>query len=364
MFSTHRRKTPLTRKRRRKEAIHDLCNHWLTKDAPKRLTADALHALTDLVSDIMTLATISYSLKPATSRFPTGYGKIESLGALAVSGLLLSGGIMIGLQALMALSQQFFPEIAHILSHFSIFGHGHSHSHGAEHFGPNINAAWLAGGSIIIKEWLYRSTMKIATQKRSSVLASNAYHHRVDSLTAFVALLTISASHFLTSAAWLDPVGGLAISGMIVQAGWGNTKSAMLELADVAMDEEVKGSVEQAAKTALQAQSSGEADIRGVQGIKSGQNFLVDIEVFAPSHYTVAQLDAIKDAMREQIASDVKGVRRVTVRFTADTEAGVPFADEFIAGKADGLDEHGHDHDHAEGHSSSTEVNGNASKRK
>jgi hypothetical protein len=124
--------------------------------------------------------------------------------------------------------------------------------------------------------------------------------------------------------------------------------------------------VEQAAKSALQAQSSGEADIRGVQGIKSGQNFLVDIEVFAPSHYTVGQLDAIKDAMREQIASDVKGVRRVTVRFTADKEAGVPFADEFIAGKADGVEGHGHDHDHdhAEGHSSSTEVNGNASKRK
>jgi cation diffusion facilitator family transporter len=343
-----------------------LWNNSLIKTAPNRLTADALHALTDLVSDIMTLATISYSLKPATSRFPTGYGKIESLGALAVSGLLLSGGIMIGLQALMALSQQFFPEIAHILSHFAIFGHGHSHSHGAEHFGPNINAAWLAGGSIIIKEWLYRATMKIANQKRSSVLASNAYHHRVDSLTAFVALLTICASHFLTSAAWLDPVGGLAISGMIVQAGWGNTKSAMLELADVAMDEEVKGSVEQAANSALQAQSSGEADIRGVQGIKSGQNFLVDIEVFAPSHYTVGQLDAIKDAMREQIASDVKGVRRVTVRFTADKEAGVAFADEFIAGKADGVEEHGHDHDHdhAEGHSSSTEVNGNANKRK
>jgi divalent metal cation (Fe/Co/Zn/Cd) transporter len=173
----------------------------------------------------------------------------------------------------------------------------------------------------------------------------------------------------LTSAAWLDPVGGLAISGMIVQAGWGNTKSAMLELADVAMDEEVKENVEKAAATALQAQSSGEADIRGVQGIKSGQNFLVDIEVGAPSHYTVGQLDAIKSALRQQISADVKGIRRVTVRFTAEKE-GVPFADEFIAGKEENLDEHGHEHDHdhdhshAEGHSSSTQVNGNANKRK
>lgn len=322
----------------------------------------------------MTLATISYSLKPATSRFPTGYGKIESLGALAVSGLLLSGGIMIGLQAIMALSQQFFPEIAHILSHFEIFGHGHghSHSHGAEHFGPNINAAWLAGGSIIIKEWLYRATMKIANQKRSSVLASNAYHHRVDSLTAFVALLTISASHFLTSAAWLDPVGGLAISGMIVQAGWGNTKSAMLELADVAMDEEVKDNVEKAAKTALMAQTgSQEAEIRGIQGIKSGQNFLVEIEVSTPSHYTVGELDAIKEAMREKISADVKGVRRVSVRFVANVgPEKTPFADEFIAGKEGDVDEHDHDHDHAhdhshtESHTTSSQTNGSATKRK
>jgi cation diffusion facilitator family transporter len=338
-----------------------------------RLTADALHALTDLVSDIMTLATISYSLKPVSSRFPTGYGKIESLGALAVSGLLLSGGIMIGLQAIMALSQQFFPEIAHILSHFEIFGHGHghSHSHGAEHFGPNINAAWLAGGSIIIKEWLYRATMKIANQKRSSVLASNAYHHRVDSLTAFVALLTISASHFLTSAAWLDPVGGLAISGMIVQAGWGNTKSAMLELADVAMDEDVKDNVEKAARTALVAQNGGstEAEITGVQGIKSGQNFLVDIEVSTPSHYTVGELDAIKEAMREKISADVKGVKRVSVRFVSNVASETtPFADEFIASKEGDLDEHDHDHDHghshSEGHTTSSQANGSATKRK
>jgi cation diffusion facilitator family transporter len=347
-----------------------LANGALTIEV-HRLTADALHALTDLVSDIMTLATISYSLKPVSSRFPTGYGKIESLGALAVSGLLLSGGIMIGLQAIMALSQQFFPEIAHILSHFEIFGHGHSHSHGAEHFGPNINAAWLAGGSIIIKEWLYRATMKIANQKRSSVLASNAYHHRVDSLTAFVALLTISASHFLTSAAWLDPVGGLAISGMIVQAGWGNTKSAMLELADVAMDEEVKDNVEKAARTALVAQNGGstEAEIRGVQGIKSGQNFLVDIEVSTPSHYTVGELDAIKEAMREKISADVKGVKRVSVRFVSSVASETtPFADEFIASKEGDLDEHDHDHDHdhshSESHTTSSQTNGSATKRK
>ena len=160
---------------------------------------------------------------------------------------------MIGLQAVMALSQQFFPEIAHMLSHIGIFEHGHSHSHshsGAD-LGVNINAAWLAGGSILVKEWLYRATNKIAKQKRSSILASNAYHHRVDSLTAFVALLTISASHFLSNAQWLDPVGGLIISSMVIQAGWFNTKNALYELADVGMEDEVKNGVRDTAQKVL-----------------------------------------------------------------------------------------------------------------
>lgn len=60
------------------------------------LIADAFHALTDLVSDVLTLSTVALALKKPTDRFPNGYGKIESLGSLGVSGLLLAGGIAMG----------------------------------------------------------------------------------------------------------------------------------------------------------------------------------------------------------------------------------------------------------------------------
>ncbi|KAK4889466.1 mitochondrial metal transporter [Elasticomyces elasticus] len=339
------------------------------------LIADGVHALTDLVSDITTLATISYSLKPPTSRFPFGYGKVESLGALGVSGLLLSGGIMIGLQAVLALTQQFFPELGHMLSSLGLFEHvhDHSHHHGGDFLGPNINAAWLAGGSIIIKEWLYRSTIKIARDKRSSVLASNAYHHRVDSLTAFVALLTIVASNFITNAQWLDPVGGLAISGMIVQAGWFNTKSALLELADVAMDEDIKQSVQTSAKAALKEQFGQDAELRGVQGIKSGQNFLVELEVAVAESLSIGRAQEIEEQVRQRIASKVRGVKRVVVRFTDSSKSEEAFVDEFVAGRAsDGEEEahdHEHDHDHgheetAKGKSTSVAANGDARGRR
>lgn len=122
------------------------------------LIADAYHALMDLVSDFLTLGTVAWSLKPPSERFPNGYGKVESIGALGVSGLLLFGGVFMGLNAGQLLLAQFYPEVGEMLAHSGLLGHGHSHSHGIDTTGPSIHAAWLAGGSIIVKEWLYHAS--------------------------------------------------------------------------------------------------------------------------------------------------------------------------------------------------------------
>ncbi|KAK2751612.1 hypothetical protein FQN55_000333 [Onygenales sp. PD_40] len=302
------------------------------------LIADAYHALTDLVSDFMTLATVSLSLKPPSSRFPTGYGKVESLGALGVSGLLLMGGLLMGLNATEVLLTQFFPDVAESLGHIGLLGHGHSHGHGHAHgpgqevLGPNINAAWLAAGSILVKESLYRATMKVALQRKSSVLASNAIHHRVDSLTSFVALLTIGGAHILPDASWLDPVGGLIISLMVIKAGLGNTKTSLLELADVGVDDEMRESVSKSASKAIAALPNGsDIQIRDVQGIKSGQNYLMEVELAVPGSWSVSQTRLIEEAIRERVGSRVRGVKRLKVRFMSDAETDVNFMEEFIA---------------------------------
>jgi divalent metal cation (Fe/Co/Zn/Cd) transporter len=121
------------------------------------LVADAFHSLTDLVSDFMTLATVSWSLRPPTERFPSGYGKVESLGALGVSGLLLFGGVGMGLNAIDAIYVQFFVEATGDGHSHGLFPFlGHTHNHGV--LLPDLNAAWLAGGSIVVKEWLYRAS--------------------------------------------------------------------------------------------------------------------------------------------------------------------------------------------------------------
>jgi divalent metal cation (Fe/Co/Zn/Cd) transporter len=163
--------------------------------------------------------------------------------------------------------------------------------------------------------------MQIAKQKKSTVLASNAVHHRIDSLTSIVALLAIAGSNILPTAAWLDPVGGLLVAVMVVQAGIGNTKTALYELADAGIDEEVKQEV--AKKLATSA--AGQALI-SIDGIKSGQNYLLTITAAVDGDKTLGELEMVEDMVRSSLA-DVPGMWRVQVRFV---KKGVEPKNEFV----------------------------------
>jgi len=50
--------------------------------------ADAGHSAADILSDILTLSTISFSSREPTLKYPLGFGKVETLGAIGVSSLL------------------------------------------------------------------------------------------------------------------------------------------------------------------------------------------------------------------------------------------------------------------------------------
>ena len=129
----------------------------------RTMISDALHAVTDLASDILTLGAVAFAAKPPTKNNPVGFGKVESMGSVVVSGLLFTGGAFMGLDALGSLWELWLPEDAphsHDHSHSGIMGLLHHH-HGASDL-PNIHAAWIALGSIAIKEWVYRISEYLA----------------------------------------------------------------------------------------------------------------------------------------------------------------------------------------------------------
>jgi divalent metal cation (Fe/Co/Zn/Cd) transporter len=138
----------------------------------------------------------------------------------------------------------------------------------------------------------------------------------------------------LNNAKWLDPVGGLVISLMVVQAGWGNTKQALLELADVGVDQEMKDNVRKAATSAVEGitTTSEPVNVRAIQGVKAGQNYLMDVEIGVSSAWTIEQTRDVENLIRERIGANVRGVKKVRVRFVANSAEAPDFLDEFIPG--------------------------------
>jgi divalent metal cation (Fe/Co/Zn/Cd) transporter len=188
----------------------------------------------------------------------------------------------------------------------------------------------------------------------------------VDSLTGIVTLFAILGANFLHNAAWLDPVGGLLISLLVIRAGWGNTISALAELADAGIDSEVKTSVTRAVSKSLVTMENGsEVKLREVEGVKSGQNYLIDLQIAVPKSWTVEDVRAVEEGVREVVGSKVRGVRRVKVRFVPKEDESTSLFDEFISRQSSPEpEEHDHEHhdhslDHAHEH---THTNGNSKK--
>lgn len=140
----------------------------------------------------------------------------------------------------------------------------------------------------------------------------------------------------------------------MVRAGFGNTWTSLVELADASFDSEVKSKVHRAASKALEENFAGqELEIRDVQGIKAGQNYLVEVEISVPNNWAVGKTRAIEEAVRTGIGAKVRGARRVRVRFVPDDSAGErDFMEEFISPSVSARsspepeEEHNHDHDH------------------
>lgn len=121
------------------------------------LLTDGLHSLTDLVADLIALVSISWSTSHTSATrlrdHWCGKMKIESLGALILSSLLFFGGAATGSTSLRTL---------YTLTLIS----NSCQECGSDLEVPDLKAAWVAVGSILVKEWLYQTSTFICPYKR------------------------------------------------------------------------------------------------------------------------------------------------------------------------------------------------------
>lgn len=302
------------------------------------LLADSVHALSDLISDILTLISQGWVKNKPNEQFPYGYGKVETVGSLAVSTILAMAGVSIGWSSLCAVVGPIIPHTILELfttwsNHLHIHGSTHSHSHtGMVEGVTNINAAWIAGGSIVMKEWIFQATKKIAERDNSNVLMANAWHHRVDSLTSLVALVAITSSHFFGIQS-LDSLGGILVSALVIKAGGEGMIGAMKELIDQSLphDDERYIKLNDLMQESLnKLVSNNNSDIaykvKELTVLLSGRNMRVNAVLVAPTQrwgnvLDVQELQNVATYIKNVVKQDMAQVARMDVEFVAEQDS-------------------------------------------
>lgn len=292
------------------------------------LMADAVHAVSDMVSDFLTLFSVGLASNKPTSDYPFGYGKVETVGSLAVSTILATAGLSIGWTSLCAIVGPVVPQTV-IETLATYIGESHSHSHAITKEVTNVNAAWIAGASIVVKEWIFQATKKIAVQTNSNVLMANAWHHRVDSMTSLVALVTITSGYFFSIQS-LDAVGGLIVSALVIKAGGQGMLNSLRELADQSLpkDDDRFLEVETAIKDSLEILVSNNNAgrpyaIKDLTVLPSGPNIRANLVLETPLQrwdnvLDVKELEIVSDYLRTVLYRDIPSLKRLHIEFVEE----------------------------------------------
>ncbi|KAG2233376.1 cation efflux family-domain-containing protein [Thamnidium elegans] len=290
---------------------------WVMNSAS--LLAEAFHSFSDLLSDFVTLYTFKMSRKPADSIYPYGYGKFETVGSVTVSSLLLVGAVGIGwhsfdllLQTLQTSSLFVSDTTATVAAVTTTNAAESAPSLTTQGHGGVLdpNAAWFALASVIIKEWLYRATIKVGVSERSEVLIANAWHHRSDAYSSAVALVAIVGSY--AGMPVLDPLGGIVVSMMLVKSSVGILGSSIKELMDKGITPEelnsITSAIDQVKDTELDL-----IDFHSVRGRKQGPFNQVDLVLRLNSTMTMRKAHQLEEQVRSSVKSNCENVQNVLI---------------------------------------------------
>lgn len=184
------------------------------------MVADAVHSFSDLATDVVVIAFARISAKPRDPGHDYGHGKYETLATIIISLALAVVGAGILIDSIerirIVLDGGLLPR-------------------------PGVIALVAAVVSIVVKEILYRYTVRVGRQIQSPSVIANAWHHRSDALSSLGTLVGIGCAYFLGSK-WriADPVAALLVAVFIFKVAFDLIRNGLGELLEQSLPEDVE----------------------------------------------------------------------------------------------------------------------------
>jgi cation diffusion facilitator family transporter len=247
------------------------------------LIADAVESMADVFSSIVVWRGVVLAETPADEDHPYGHGKAEPIASAVVSTMLLLAAIWIVIGAFRAIAEPHQP--------------------------PEPFTLIVLVAVIIVKEGLFRFALREAVSVDSSVVATDAWHHRSDAITSFAAaigiIIAIVGGKGFESA---DDWAAIVAACVIAWNGWRLLRPALNELMDRSPNREVVDRIRTVAEAV-----SGVSRVEKCLVRQMGYQYFVDMHVEVDAQMTVLRSHEIAHLVKDNVRAQVPRVRDVLV---------------------------------------------------
>jgi len=260
------------------------------------ILADSLHGASDLVTDVVVLAGLAISRRPADVDHHYGHRRVSTLIAMSVGAALLAAAGWIAYRAVVSLNA---PT-------------------------SQVRAAlpfWIATASIPVKELLYQVTRHVGRRESDLSLMANAWHHRTDALTSVAAAVGL-AGVLLSGPEWqkLDALTALVLAAFLVLVAARIIHRSAAELADQAPSPKTLESIRRAV-----SETEGVKTFHAFRARQTGGKVEMDIHVQVDPALTVGQGHDIASAVRSSVMQADPNVVSVIVHVEPAEQPGAGF---------------------------------------
>ena len=243
------------------------------------MIADAIHSLSDFLTDIIVIVFVRLSSKPADRDHDYGHGKYETLATSVIGLALVVVAVILGWDGI--------EKIADALQ-------------GNRLESPGIIALWAALLSIVLKEWIFRATRKVANEVKSKALEANAWHHRSDALSSVGTAIGIGGAVMLGDGwAILDPIAAIVVCVLIIVTAFRIIRQASGELLEESLPKETEDRIEQ-----IVYQDTLVSDIHKLHTRRIGNIIAIEMHLRMPAGITLAESHVHATAIEQSLKTE------------------------------------------------------------